>query len=135
MSFLAVDERHALDELDDQLVTVDLAPAFLRLPGELEHHRQRRRPTSAAFRLSMPMTHGRKGRFDDVRAANVLPVLGGEVVEGEKHVLVLHQKFHRLRELRAVPINEFIASPIGWGVFFSLSDSDSSHIIAICLCF
>ncbi len=46
--------------------------------------------------------HGRKGAFDGIGGANVLPVLGREVVEGEQHVAVLGQAGHRFVVLGAV---------------------------------
>ena len=49
----------------------------------------------AAFGLGGPEAHGRKGAFNGIGGANVLPVLGREVVDGEQHVAVLGQAGHR----------------------------------------
>ena len=43
----------------------------------------------------------------------VLPVLGGEIVEGEQHVAVLGQAFDRLVVLRAVDFRECIEGGLG----------------------
>ena len=54
--------------------------------AQLEDHGERRHAAEAALGLGGPEAHGRKGAFDGIGGANVLPVLGREVVEGEQHV-------------------------------------------------
>jgi hypothetical protein len=51
------------------------------------------------------MTDGCEGAFDRVGRSQVLPVFGGEVVEGEQHVAILDQAFDCLVVLRAVLIS------------------------------
>ena len=42
------------------------------------------------------MAHGRERAFDDVSRAQMLPVLGREVVEGEQRIAILDQALDRL---------------------------------------
>src|SRR5947207_1268672 len=59
------------------------------------------------------MTDGCEGALDRVGRSQVLPVLGGEVVEGEQHVAVLGQAFDRLVVLRVVDFCECIEGGLG----------------------
>src|SRR4051812_34633302 len=52
------------------------------------------------------MADRRERAFDRVRGAQVLPVLGGEVVEGEQRIAVLHQARDRLVVLDPVGLDE-----------------------------
>ena len=79
--------------------TVELTPVPLGLLRQLEHHHQRRRSGAAAFRLTGPMPHCRKGRFDRIRRPQMHPVLGREIIEREQHNFVFSQALGRLRIL------------------------------------
>ena len=63
-------------------------------------HGKRRHPRSAALRLALPVAHCGEGRLDRVRAPDMLPALGEEVVEGEHVLLVLLQTLNRPGTLR-----------------------------------
>ena len=65
------------------------------------------------FDRDRSMADGREGALDRVGRAQVLPVLGGEVVEGEQHVAILRQAFDRLVVLRAVDFHESIEGGLG----------------------
>ena len=54
------------------------------------------------------MAHGGEGRFDRVGGAQMRPVLGREVVEGEQHAPVVGQFLGGLGILRAVVFDEAI---------------------------
>ena len=61
---------------------VQAAPLLAGRLAQLEDHGERRHAAEAALGLGGPEAHGRKGAFDGIGGANVLPVLGREVVEG-----------------------------------------------------
>ena len=54
--------------------------------AQLEDHGKRGLTAEAAFGLGGSEAHGRKGDFNGIGGAKVLPVLSWEVVEGEQHV-------------------------------------------------
>src|SRR5215212_11694751 len=87
----AVAEVHALDHLGEALRAVQPAPVPLGRLGELEHHGQGGLTRQAALGLVGPQPDGSEGAFDRVAGPDVLPVLGGEVVEGEQALTVLAQ--------------------------------------------
>ena len=53
------------------------------LLADWHSHGERGHAREAALGLGGPEAHGRKGAFNGIGGANVLPVLGREVVEGE----------------------------------------------------
>lgn len=57
----AIDEADAADDVREQLVAVELAPAALRGLGELEDHGQRRDARAAAFGARGAQADGREG--------------------------------------------------------------------------
>jgi hypothetical protein len=59
------------------------------------------------------MAHGGEGAFDRVRRSDVLPVFGGEVVEGEQLGAILDQLGHRLVVFHAVGLDEEIEGGFG----------------------
>src|SRR5438034_9459491 len=81
---------------------------LLRLARELEGHGKRRLVREASLRPCRSMADGCEGALDRVGRAQVLPVLGGKIVEGEQHVAILGQTFDRLVVLRAVVFRESI---------------------------
>ena len=102
--------------------------AIVRLRGKREGfgwiigHRHRQLLVAAAadwigerpaLGLGGPEAHGRKGAFDGIGGANVLPVLGREVVEGEQHVAILGQAGHRFVVLGAIGLEEEVEGLLG----------------------
>ena len=85
--FDAVSKLHTLDQLWQLVVAVETPPVFLRGVGQLEDHGEGGLVREAAFRADRPVAHGGKGAFDRVGRAQVLPMLGGKVVEGEQVTL------------------------------------------------
>lgn len=79
--FDTVDELYALDEFGQLVVAVEAALALLGRLGELEDHGERGLVREAALRSDRAMAHGRKRALDGVGGAQVLPMLGREVVE------------------------------------------------------
>jgi len=92
----AILEDDAVEHVRDLLVPAQPMPAFGGRLDELEDHRQRRHPGAAALRALGAQPDGGEGRFDDVRAAQRGPVLGGSGVEGEQLVAMRRQARHRL---------------------------------------
>ena len=86
--FDTVDELYTEDQLRQLVVAVEAAPALLGRLGELEDHGERRLVRETSLRAHGSMAHGREGAFDGVRGSQVLPMLGGEVVERQQRLAV-----------------------------------------------
>jgi hypothetical protein len=99
----AVGELHTLDHLWQLIVAVEAAPAFLCGLDALEDHGERGLVGEAAFRPDRAEPHGGEGAFDGVRRPQVLPVLGGEVIERQKRIAVLGQAIDGLLVLPHSP--------------------------------
>jgi hypothetical protein len=82
----SVGELYTEDNFQQLVVTIETAPAFLSGLGELEDHGEGGVVREASFGTHVSMTHGRERAFDDVGRAQMLPVLGREVVEGEQRI-------------------------------------------------
>ena len=87
----SVGEFHTCDQLWQLVVTIEAAPAFLRGLDELEDHRERGFVGEAALRSDRAVSHRGERAFDRIRPPQVLPVLGGEVVEGEQRIAIFGQ--------------------------------------------
>ena len=87
----AVGELHTLDHLWQLIVAVEAAPVFLWGLDELEDHGECGLVPEAALRPGRAVPHGGEGAFDGARRPQVLPVLGGEVVERQERIAVLGQ--------------------------------------------
>ena len=59
------------------------------------------------------MTHSSEGTLDGVRRAQVLPVLGGEVVEGEQRVAILVQAICGFVVFQLVAFDEGVEGRLG----------------------
>jgi hypothetical protein len=66
------------------VVTIEATPAFFGGFGELEDHSECGLVRETSLCAHRAMTNGRECAFDDVGCAQMFPVLGGEVVEGEQ---------------------------------------------------
>ena len=81
--FNSVGKFYAEDYFRQLVVTIEATPAFLGGLGELEDHGERgfvRKTSLGAYRA---VADGRERALDDVGRAQMLPVLGREVVEGQ----------------------------------------------------
>src|SRR3954471_6704072 len=90
-------------------MTVEPSPALLGGLGQLEDHGERGLVRQAALRAHRAMADRHERALHWVRGPSVLPVLGGEVVEGEQRVAVLHEARDRLVVLDTPP--RYAASP------------------------
>jgi hypothetical protein len=77
-------------------VTVETAPVSLSGLRKLEDHGERDLVGETSLRAHGAVTHGGERAFDDIGRAQMLPVLGREVVEGEQRVAILDQALGRL---------------------------------------
>ena len=107
----SVGKLHTCDQLWQLVVAIEATPAFLCGLDELEHHRERGLVGEAALRSDRAMPHRGERALDRICAAQVLPMLGGEVVEGEQRLAIFGQAFDRLLIFRSVAFRE--ADPPG----------------------
>jgi hypothetical protein len=77
----SVGELYTEDDFRQLVVTIEAAPAFLGGLGELEDHGERGPIGQASLGAYRAVTHGCERAFDDVGRAQMLPVLGREVVK------------------------------------------------------
>ena len=77
----SVGEPYTEDDFRQLVVTIEAAPAFFDGLGELEDHGERGPVGQASLGAYGAMTHSCKRAFDDVGRAQMLPVLGREVVK------------------------------------------------------
>jgi hypothetical protein len=82
-------ELHAGDDLCQVLEAAQPAPAFVRCHPELVDEGEHRLACHTSFRAISAVPDRRKGRLDDVRAPDRLPVRGRQIVEREKRVAIL----------------------------------------------
>ena len=108
---------------DGQLVeAVEASPSLLGRLHQLEDHRQRRRPRTAAFGSLRSQSHGGEGRLDRVRGPQVDPVLGWVVVEREQHIEVVDDLGDGLGPLGAVVGGEGLRGGDGVVLVFGVVD-------------
>lgn len=89
----------ACDAFDDLRQLVRVLQAAPRLRGglnELEDHELRHLLRQGALGPDRPMSDGGEDALDRIAGAQVVPVLGGEGVEGQQRLAVLRQAGHRL---------------------------------------
>ena len=102
----SVGELYTEDEFRQLVVTVETTPAFLSGLGELEDHGERGLVRKTSLGAHRAVADGRKRAFDDVGRSQMLPVLGGEVVEGQQRVAILDQALGRLVVFDAPGLDE-----------------------------
>ena len=76
--------------------------------GEFEEYGQRGLPGAVAFGVTMTQADGRESRFNRVRGSHMLPMFGGEVVEGQEHFAVLLQAVGRFGIFGRVVLQEVV---------------------------
>src|SRR5215510_3972248 len=103
-------------------MTVEAAPVPLRLLDELEDRGERSLVREAAPGANGAMAHRRERALDRVRRPQMLPVLGGKVVEGEQRVAIFFQTGGRLLVFQRVALDESVER--GKGVHFRLGHPD-----------
>jgi hypothetical protein len=83
----SVGELYPEDNFRQLVVTVETPPTFFGGLGELEDHGERGLVRETSLGAHRAVAHRCERVFDDVRRAQMLPVLGGEVVEGQPSVV------------------------------------------------
>ena len=108
-----VDEPGTEHDLRQLVVSIESAPAFLCSFDELEHHGQRCRVRETALGAGGAVADRRERALDRVRRAQMLPMLGREVVEGEQRSAILLQAGGCLLEFQRVGGQEGIEGLLG----------------------
>ena len=104
--FDAVDELYTDDQLGQLVVSVEAAPTVLCPLGELEDHGERRLVGEASLGSHGTVSHGGECAFDGVGCPQVLPMLGGKVVERQQRFAILGQACSRLFVFDGVGLDE-----------------------------
>src|SRR5262245_39398259 len=104
----SVGELHSKDNFRQQVVTVETAPALFGGLGELEDHGQRGLVREAALGAHGAMTNRRECAFNNVRRAQMLPVLGREIVKSQQRLAILREAFDSLLIFDAPGLDEGI---------------------------
>ena len=83
-NFDSVAELYSNDDLGELVVTIETAPAFFSGLGKLEDHGERCLVGKTSVGTHRAVADRRERAFDEIGRAQMLPVLGREVVEGEQ---------------------------------------------------
>jgi hypothetical protein len=99
-------------------MAVEPAPALFGRFGELEDHGEGGLVRQAALGAHSSVTHCGKRAFDDAGRAQMLPVFGRKVVEGEQRVAILGQAFDRFlaQAVRGVFSGEIVTHAFKYSV-------------------
>src|SRR5437764_15458371 len=92
----SVGELYTENEFRQLVVAIEATPAFLSGLGELEDHGERCLVRETSLGAHRAVAHRRERAFDDVGRAQMLPMLGWAVVEGEQAITILDQALDRL---------------------------------------
>ena len=85
----SVGELYTEDDFRQLVVAIEATPAFLGGLGELEDHGERGVVRETSLGAHRAVADCRERAFDDVGGAQMLPMLGGEVVERQQCVAIL----------------------------------------------
>jgi len=92
---LTVDEGDSGANEWHQLVGIDAAPDLLGQFQQLECHGKPGAAGGGPLCHASAVPHRRERRLDGVGGPQVLPMVGGEIEEGQEGVLVLDETLHR----------------------------------------
>src|SRR5215207_6065722 len=106
----SVSELYSEDNFRQLVVTVEVAPAFLGGLGELEDHGECGLVGETSLGAHGAVADRCERAFDDVGCAQMLPVLGREVVEGKQRIAILGQAVDRLGVFDAPGFDEGVES-------------------------
>ena len=85
----SVGELYPEDNFRQLAVAIEPTPTFLGGLGELEDHGERGPVRETSLGAHRAVADCRERAFDDVGRAQMLPMLGGEVVERQQCVAIL----------------------------------------------
>ena len=89
--FNTVSEFDAVDDLGQVVSAFQAAPCLAGRHHQFENHHERSGVAEAAFGAHGSVPHGREYTFDRVGRAQVLPVLGRKIEEGEHNITIFRQ--------------------------------------------
>jgi hypothetical protein len=92
----SVGEPYTEDQLRQPVVAIEAPPAPLGGLGEFEDHGERGLVGETSLGAHRAVADRRERAFDDVGRSQMLPMLGGEVVEGEQRLTILDQALLRV---------------------------------------
>jgi len=102
----SIAELYTEDDFRQLVVAIEATPTSFGSLGELEDHGERGLVRETSFGAHGAVVHRGERTFDDVRGAEMLPVLGREVVEGEQRVAILDQALDRFVVFNAPGLDE-----------------------------
>ena len=88
-----VDEFHTVDDFWQLVVAFKTAPTLLGALDQLEDHGEGGLVREASLGSGGPVPDCREGAFDWVCRSQVLPVLGGKIVEGQQRLAIFLEAF------------------------------------------
>ena len=94
-------------------MSLETSPALFGSLRQLENHGDGGLVRETAPRSDRSMPNSRERALDRVCGSQVLPVLGGEIVEGEERVAVLGEAFDGFVVLNAIGFDERIQCNLG----------------------
>src|SRR5215216_7373099 len=106
----SVGELYSEDNFRQLVVTVEAAPTFLGGLGELEDQGECGLVGETSLGAHGAVADRCERAFDDVGCAQMLPVLGREVVEGKQRIAILGQAVDRLGVFDAPGFDEGVES-------------------------
>jgi len=109
----AILEFDASDDLRQLVFALQAPPGFGGRGDELEDHELGGPGRQRSLRPHGSMTHSGEHALDRVRCAQVIPVLGGKIEEGEQGLAVLRQAGDRLVVFGAVFVGEDVDRGLG----------------------
>jgi hypothetical protein len=118
----SVGEPYTEDELRQLVVAIEAPPAPLGGLGEFEDHGERGLVGETSLGAHRAVADSRERAFDDVGRSQMLPVLGGEVVEREQRLTILGQAFDGLVVFDAPGFDEGVER--GERIFLGLGHPD-----------
>src|SRR5450830_687127 len=109
----AVLESDTSDNFRQLIFTLQPPPGLRGGDDQLEYHQLGSRGRQRTSRPHCPVANCREHAFNGIGRPQVIPVLGGEVVEGQHCSAILRQAFDRLVVLRSVFLGEDIDRHLG----------------------
>ena len=120
--WLSIFEFDTLDDLAEPVGAVQAAPMSFGGFDQLEDHGECGVARQAAPGLVGPQPNRRECALDRVGAADMLPVLGRDVVEGKQGIAILGETGAGLSVFRSILGKEAIEGLVGTDSVFSVID-------------
>jgi hypothetical protein len=115
----SVGELYTVDDFRQLVMAIEMTPAFFGGLGELEDHGECGLVRETSLGANRTVAHGRERTFDYIGRAQMLPLFGRKVVEGQQRIAILDQTIDRSIVLDAPGFDEGIKRdeciPLGLG--------------------